>query len=88
MRAKVGVTEEKYCMPDTSVPPPLLPEDSCGSGPNVANFFQRKVDVDLQSDACDAKLAKVEVVTSWRDGKCQGNQFCHESKLISCMSNL
>ena len=88
MRAKVGVGQGTYCMPDGSVPPALLLEDTCNNAVNVAGFFQRKVTVEPLSGNCGNILTEVVVRTAWKDGKCQGNLYCHESRLASCMNNL
>jgi hypothetical protein len=52
--------------------------------PNVDAFI-RSVSIE-QTPGCGTTLAKVVVTVSWKDARCQGNEYCHKSQLDSCLS--
>lgn len=54
--------------------------------PNIDAFI-RSVLIE-QTPGCAANVAKATVKVSWIDGKCQSGIYCHESKLISCLSTI
>lgn len=63
------------------------------SCPQNVGSFVRQIDIVKNSDGClitgASKATKVTVIVSWNDSKCpEGNLFCHESKLISCLSDI
>lgn len=66
----------------------------CASGTDTlgqnVDLFARRVDIQKNSPDCGNNSTKITVVTSWNDSKCTStsNLFCHESKSISCLSDI
>lgn len=71
-----------FCLGDPSSG--LTSSTSCTS-PNIENFYIRTVNIQ-PAPACAPNVAKATVTVSWTDGKCQSGVYCHNSKLISCLS--
>lgn len=59
-------------------------QTNCAS-PNIGNFIRS---VQIQQGGCGANVAQVIVTVSFKDGKCQGNTYCHKQVSTSCLSTL
>lgn len=59
---------------------------TCQQTPNVDSYI-RIVSVE-QNPGCGLNIRKVTVTVSWTDGKCAAGSYCHNSKLISCISTV
>lgn len=62
-----------------------IAQSSC----QVANVdtFVRSVQIE-QVPGCSADVARVTVNVAFRDGKCQGNSYCHVQSHMSCLSTI
>lgn len=55
---------------------------------NVDNFFIRTINI-AQNNANCSGAAKVSVIVSWNDGKCNSSSsYCHNVTLDSCLANI
>lgn len=76
-------TAANYCLGKNAT---VLEPSSMCSMPNVDNIFIRTIRIDQSVTPECNNAAKVQVVVSWTDGKCQPSAYCHKSELNSCLS--
>jgi len=62
------------------------PQGSCAT-PNVDSIYIRQIDVEI-NPGCGANVSKVTATVKWKDGKCTGGTYCHQSELVSCLSRV
>lgn len=87
LRDSVKYTGSNWCLPqDESEPDRPCPQDV-----NVtvgASQFFRQMSFTHNSPKCSNTFTEVIVTTSWTDGKCDSQPFCHESVISSCITNI
>lgn len=60
------------------------PQTSCST--NIGSTFSRSVQI--TQNGCATNVAKITVMTSFTDSKCQANANCHSETDISCLSTV
>lgn len=74
--------ELSYCLDQNSNLTPMA-----GSCPQNVGIFRREIDLQHNSAYCSGG-SRVTAIVSWSDNKCTNvnNLFCHEVRLVSCLS--
>lgn len=63
----------------------LSPIGSCNAPTSFK--YRRTVNIE-QSPGCSSNVAKITVAASWSDGSCSAGNYCHASKIVSCLSKI
>ncbi len=78
-----GGYDNNYCLGkgDIALGSPVI---NC-STPNVDNFIRA---IKIEKNGCSSNISRATVTVSWNDGKCSDSGYCHQSRLISCLSTV